>query len=192
LRCSPTTAWYERTNERRKRLDSNSQQQAFSGAKDASVLSWDVETGQKTIISKGARGKKGVKGHTDQVRQCLATSTPPPAQVLGVAANERYVVSGGKDKRICVWDPRSGSIAHVFENRNCHRAGVSCLAFRQDSQTLFSGSLDRTVKIWNLDNMAYVETLFGHQHEITAVDRSGAPAPPSSLSTNPRSSSQPS
>ena len=37
-------------------------------------------------------------------------------------------------------------------------------------RTLFSCSHDRSVKVWNVDEMAYVETLFGHQDRITGVD----------------------
>ena len=33
------------------------------------------------------------------------------------------------------------------------------LAFRKGTHQLFSGAHDRTVKIWNLDEMAYIETL---------------------------------
>ena len=34
------------------------------------------------------------------------------------------------------------------------------LAFRQGFNQLFSASKDRTVKIWSLDEMAYVDTLY--------------------------------
>lgn len=30
--------------------------------------------------------------------------------------------------------------------------------------------MDRCVKVWNLDDMAYVESLFGHQSGITSID----------------------
>ena len=33
------------------------------------------------------------------------------------------------------------------------------LVFRRESHQLFSCSEDRTVKLWNLDEMSYVETL---------------------------------
>ena len=36
---------------------------------------------------------------------------------------------------------------------------------------LFTGSHDRTIKIFDLDEMGYVETLFGHQADILALDR---------------------
>jgi ribosomal RNA-processing protein 9 len=37
---------------------------------------------------------------------------------------------------------------------------------------LYSSSADRTIKVWNIDDRAYVETLFGHQDVITCLDTS--------------------
>lgn len=44
------------------------------------------------------------------------------------------------------------------------------LAFRHNSRQMFSTSEDKTVKHWNLDDMCYVETLFGHQEAVLGVD----------------------
>lgn len=33
-----------------------------------------------------------------------------------------------------------------------------------------SCSSDKSVKIWNLDDMTYVETLYGHSNGITSID----------------------
>ena len=44
------------------------------------------------------------------------------------------------------------------------------LAFRRASHELFSASADKSVKVWSLDEMAYVETVFGHQDGVTAID----------------------
>ena len=44
-----------------------------------------------------------------------------------------------------------------------HRDTISGLAFREGTHELYSGSLDRGIKLWSLDDMAYVDTLFGHQ-----------------------------
>jgi ribosomal RNA-processing protein 9 len=39
---------------------------------------------------------------------------------------------------------------------------------------LYSSSDDRTVKVYNIDELAYVETLFGHQDKITYLDSFGS------------------
>ena len=36
--------------------------------------------------------------------------------------------------------------------------------------TLFSGSLDRTLKLFDLSTHAYIETLFGHQDAVVSID----------------------
>ena len=75
--------------------------------------------------------------------------------------------------------------------RNSPRCGFSCWGSRVVAEQLFSGSFDRTVKIWNLDDMAYVwphwgfatcarltslcvtsyvDTRYGHQSPIQSID----------------------
>lgn len=44
------------------------------------------------------------------------------------------------------------------------------MAFRKDTHMLYSCSKDRSVKVWSLDEMTYVETVYGHQDGITAID----------------------
>lgn len=51
-----------------------------------------------------------------------------------------------------------------------HKGPVSCLTFRQGTSELFSGSFDRTIKVWNADDRAYITSLFGHQSEVLTID----------------------
>lgn len=44
------------------------------------------------------------------------------------------------------------------------------MKFRTASHMLYTGSSDRTLKLFDLSIMSYVETLFGHQDSITALD----------------------
>lgn len=44
------------------------------------------------------------------------------------------------------------------------------LAFRKGSQQLYSASFDRTLKLFDLSVMGFVETLFGHQDRVVALD----------------------
>ena len=47
---------------------------------------------------------------------------------------------------------------------------LQSLTFRRSSKQLFSGSYDRTVKLFDLSVMGYVETLFGHQDFVMSID----------------------
>ncbi|RYG64467.1 hypothetical protein EON64_13925, partial [archaeon] len=51
-----------------------------------------------------------------------------------------------------------------------HAGAVSALGFQGDGSALFSGSLDRTVKQWDVGTLACMETLFGHQDAVLSLD----------------------
>ncbi|TVY56099.1 putative WD repeat-containing protein C2E1P5.05 [Lachnellula cervina] len=88
--------------------------------------------------------------------------------ILTVACSEdgKLVVTGGKDRKIIVWDASTLKPLRVFTQ---HRDSVTGLAFRRGTNQLYSSSKDRTVKVWSLDELAYVETLFGHQDEVVDI-----------------------
>ncbi|TVY32796.1 putative WD repeat-containing protein [Lachnellula subtilissima] len=88
--------------------------------------------------------------------------------ILTVACSEdgKLVVTGGKDRKLIVWDSSTLKPLRVFTQ---HRDSVTGLAFRRGTNQLYSSSKDRTVKVWSLDELAYVETLFGHQDEVVDI-----------------------
>lgn len=125
-------------------------QQIYTGGKDNAVLCWNTETGQKEILKHGwSRSTSENSSHDGEVLS------------VAVSSDNRFVVSGGRDNVIRVFDRRSKE-AEV-QCLQGHNGAVSALVFQSGSNTLFSGSHDRTVKHWDLTSMAYIETLFGHQ-----------------------------
>ncbi|KAG0050765.1 pre-rRNA processing protein [Gryganskiella cystojenkinii] len=130
----------------------------YSGCKDGSITKWDLKTGKKLFVFPG--GRKGVvdfKGHTDQI-VCLAASH-----------DNQFLASGGKDKIINVWSIQDNKLLHTF--RQQHKDTITGMSFRKgQNNQLYSVSNDRTVKVWNVDELSYIETLFGHQDCITAID----------------------
>lgn len=126
-------------------------------------------------------GRKGVKnytGHTDNVL-CLA-----------ISHDGQYLASGGKDKIINIWSVKENkhivkftqhrdaiSVSESNQNHRClifnSLLSFQGLAFRKGSNQLYSASYDRTIKLWNVDERAYIETLFGHQDQITDIDTLG-------------------
>ncbi|XP_022714633.1 U3 snoRNP-associated protein-like YAO [Durio zibethinus] len=51
-----------------------------------------------------------------------------------------------------------------------HQTYLSCLSFRQGTTDLFSGSFDWTVKYWNMEDRAYIDTICGHKSEVLTLD----------------------
>ncbi|KAI1805521.1 WD40 repeat-like protein [Daldinia bambusicola] len=112
----------------------------------------------KVALRKGNRSKANDKNYQGHV-----------AEILCVAASQdgKFVVTGGADKRLIVYEAKSLKPLRVFTH---HRDAVTGLAFRRGTNQLYSASKDRTVKVWSLDELAYVETLFGHQDEVVDID----------------------
>jgi WD40 repeat protein len=99
-----------------------------AGGDKKTVKIWDVET---------ERELQSLDGHSGDV---WATAFSPDPE-------GRWVASAGEDSTVKVWDSRTGELVHSFRG---HTGLVSSLAFSRDGRQLFSGSRDKTVKVWNL------------------------------------------
>lgn len=139
---------------------------AYSVSKDGTIFGWDIETSQRF---KFPRTPEVV---IDPMQGGAGPQAPPKcgAHVVlccAVSGEKNLFVTGGADKRVHVWDTRSMTHITSFSG---HRGAVTGLGFRHGTGQLFSCSEDRTVKIWSLDDMAYVDTLFGHQQRCISLD----------------------
>lgn len=103
---------------------------------------------------------------------------------LAVCSDGSHLASGHSDGSISIWDTKAGKCLHTFIQ---HRQAVLSLVFQQvatqrlfangdrsshpdNHGTLFSASKDRTIKLWTIDPPAYLDTLYGHQDEVMAID----------------------
>ncbi|RKP22601.1 WD40-repeat-containing domain protein, partial [Syncephalis pseudoplumigaleata] len=131
-------------------------QYLYSGAKDGSIVKWDMLAHRKVkVFPAGRKGTQRFPGHTDQV------------MALAVSSDDKYMASGGRDRVIHIWSVADDKLLTTFRH---HKDGITGLAFRKGANQLYSASSDRAVKVWNIDQLSYVETLFGHQDVITGID----------------------
>ncbi|KAJ1970267.1 pre-rRNA processing protein [Dimargaris xerosporica] len=131
---------------------------AFTGSKDGWILKYDLITGQKTVVCKGNQGRE-----RDLARHRGAVLA------LAISYDNRFLASGGDDHKIRIWSVKTNELLKVFHQ---HRSAVMGLSFQRSSQRdnqLYSCSADRMVKIWNVNQLSYVDTLFGHQDVVTAI-----------------------
>ena len=109
------------------------------------------------------------QGHSDSVLS------------LSLSSDGRYLASGGKDSRIGVWyiaphttpeRARQGAVERTrwLKALSGHKDAVRTVAFRHGSLELFSASYDRSVKLFDVGQLSYIETLFGHQESIMDLD----------------------
>jgi coatomer subunit beta' len=78
--------------------------------------------------------------------------------------------SASLDKSIKVWGITAGT-AHFSLEAGGHDKGVNCLDYYPggDKPYLLSGADDRTVKIWDYQTKACLQTLEGHSHNVSSV-----------------------
>lgn len=140
---------------------------AYTVGKDMILAKWqlpavDAELGRsrkpKKVAASRPFGKKRDEKeiHTKAIR-CVAASQ-----------DGKFVATGGLDKKLIVWDAATLKPLKVFAY-NSHRDAVESLAFRRGTNQLFSAGRDRNVKIWSLDELTYVDTLYGHQDSVVDV-----------------------
>lgn len=141
----------------------------YTVGKDVNLVKWRLpqsgERGQgrsrkpeKVAVSRPGGKRKDEKETHSKAILCVAASQ-----------DGKFVATGGMDKKLIIWDAATLRPLKVFLYQNSHRDTIESLAFRRGTNQLFSASRDRTVKIWSLDELAYVETLFGHQDEVADV-----------------------
>lgn len=133
----------------------------FSCAKNGSVTMWDVAAPKPTKLCSIARSaapvaKKGAPS-------AAAVPRPHTDQIWGIdlAPGGKFLATAGKDRLVNVYNvdmaKKQFSLAKSFLR---HRDAVTDVSFRRsDANQLFSASLDRSVIVWNLENMSYVESL---------------------------------
>jgi WD40 repeat protein/serine/threonine protein kinase len=101
----------------------------------------------------------------DQSRKTLR-GHDGPIHSVGVNATGKYIVSGGADKTIRVWDPTTGAELATLRG---HTDQVLCVAISPSGKRIASASADGTIKIWDAQNYAEVMTLSGHQLAVSCI-----------------------
>lgn len=130
----------------------------YTGGKDGSLFKWSIQPihQMKRVASAISLRKKitGVEGH-----DC-------PILALAVHSAGTTVCSGDEKGKIILWNNELKYVHKFIE----HKKSITGLTFRRNAHELFSCSVDKTVKVWDIESRTYIETLFGHQDTVHAID----------------------
>eukprot|EP00921_Rhytidocystis_pertsovi_P016735 GHVQ01026371.1.p1 GENE.GHVQ01026371.1~~GHVQ01026371.1.p1 ORF type:complete len:357 (-),score=38.09 GHVQ01026371.1:266-1336(-) len=118
----------------------------FSCSADNTLAIWDVEAGTRI---------KKLNGHTAVVNSCHTARRGPS-----------LLVSGGDDGTTKIWDARARRCVKTFE----HQYQILSVTFDDSAERVFSGSLDNTIRIYNMVTGTEEGVLMGHTDSITGLD----------------------
>ncbi|BGP16566.1 hypothetical protein JCM10213_000522 [Rhodosporidiobolus nylandii] len=135
----------------------------FKKAPSESQLRKAEQKGKAFAVAAAAAADKGKgkeqlpEGHTDEILD------------LAISNDGKILASAGRDKVIGCWDV-SGEGGEWLRGLGGHKDAVGSISFRLGTKQLYSSSFDRTVKLFDLSTLSYIETLFGHQDQIQSID----------------------
>ncbi|RHZ61915.1 mitochondrial 37S ribosomal protein uS2m [Aspergillus thermomutatus] len=126
-----------------------------SGTHASTVRLWDTTTGAL---------RRTLEGHTFSV---WAVAFSPDSQLLA---------SGSFDSTAKLWDITTEALQGNFIDKRAarqtmdgHSGSVGVIAFSLDSKMLASGSIDKTVKLWDATTGTLLQTLDGHLDFIWTI-----------------------
>ncbi|KAJ6503263.1 U3 small nucleolar RNA-associated protein [Mycena vitilis] len=143
----------------------------FTGSQDRTIKMWDLSE----VPLECAEDAEPVK--------CKSLNTlkahEKDINALDVAPNDRLLVSGSQDRTANVYAIEynagvGGRAARgglkLLGTCKGHKRGVWAVKFGRTERVLATGSGDKTVKLWSLDDFTCVKTFEGHTNSVLRVD----------------------
>ncbi|KAG0352695.1 hypothetical protein BGZ54_002621, partial [Gamsiella multidivaricata] len=134
---------------------SPSGQQIASGSEDMTVQLWDVKTGSPVAI---------LSDHTARVMSVV------------YSPSGHQIASGSEDMTVLLWDVQAGtSVATLRGHAACveavvgHTNRVTSLVYSPTGQQIASGSVDKTVRLWDVQTSAIDTIKDGHTACVESV-----------------------
>lgn len=143
----------------------------FTVSKDMVLCKWDVSD-----FSKKPKQIKYTKGGVQflQLNQKEPHRNGHCDEILACAASPdgKYIVTGGRDKRLIVWSTENLSPVRVLEIRD-RRGEILSLTFRRNSDQLYVACADLKIRTYSINQLAQLETLYGHQDLVVGISALG-------------------
>jgi len=146
----------------------------FTGSQDRTIKMW--YTGDVPLTFDASR-------HSQSAMKCKSLTTHKAHEKdinsLDVAPNDHLLASGSQDRTAKIYEidfsrvigdrPAHGEIKLLGTCKG-HKRGVWTVKFGRTERVLATGSGDKTVKLWNLEDFTCVKTFEGHTNSVLRVD----------------------
>lgn len=130
-------------------------QQIFDGHQQA-VYSLDFSRDGRFIISGSGDKTVRIRDLHDKSYRVLTIgnndgSEDPGVMSVTISPDATLVAVGSGDTIVCIWDVATGTLLEQLQG---HKDSVYSVAFTSDGKGLVSGSLDKSVKYWDVSVLA--------------------------------------
>ena len=90
-----------------------------------------------------------------------------PVTCTDISGDEKFVVSGGKDCKVCLWDVESGKVVTIFEGKrerlnspkrgdlSCHRGEVLAVQMSYDGKYVVTAGREGLIRIFKRTGFYY-------------------------------------
>ncbi|KAL5158455.1 Zinc finger CCCH domain-containing protein 48 [Glycine soja] len=155
----------------------------YSGSTDGTVRIWDCHTGQcakvinlgaevTSLISEGSwifvGLQNAVKAWNIQTMSEF-TLDGPKGRVRAMTVGNNTLFAGAEDGVIFAWrgSSKADSPFELVASLTGHTKAVVCLAV--GCKMLYSGSMDQSIKVWDMDTLQCTMTLNDHTDAVTSL-----------------------
>ena len=134
----------------------------FSG-----IVHWDVDTGSKLLNVVTGDSYDTAAFSLEGNTFATANTGDGKIHLWDATIGSRQATLSGHSRLFTEDNPFAGLVSEVFNLPE--DLDISVLAFSSGGKILASGSLDKTVKLWNTENPTLLATLRGHEAWVTAI-----------------------
>ncbi|ELU35807.1 WD40 domain-containing protein [Rhizoctonia solani AG-1 IA] len=108
----------------------------------------------------GTAALQPLVAHTDTIFSVARTNW---IRSVAFSLDGRYLVSGGDDKCICLWDATSGKL--LCGPLRGHEGSIWSVSLSPDGRRVISTSRDKTIRMWHISNGTLAPTSLVGTHD---------------------------
>ncbi|ETW09198.1 hypothetical protein H310_01622 [Aphanomyces invadans] len=123
----------------------------------------------------GTKLVAGMPQNTIRIWDMASNEEAPPlighdAEIYSLDYVGNHIVSGSGDRKVRLWDARTGQCQAVFGNESGGPSdGVTNVALSPDGRLLAAASLDKVVRIWDTQTTELMDRLEGHNDSVYSL-----------------------